>query len=84
MFLSFEFKLLNPSLPGSHSGFLLNLSYFTHIVLLDETFLSHVKHERLSINNVFKSCIELLPLKQCVALKLPIRAPIRFVVEDVL
>lgn len=52
------------------------------MVLLDETFLSHVRHERLSIDNVFKSCIELLPVKQCVALKLPIRSPVCFVVVE--
>lgn len=52
------------------------------MVLLDETFLSHVRHERLSINNVFKSCIELLAVKQCAALKLPIRSPVCFVVVE--
>lgn len=52
------------------------------MVLLDETFVSHVRYERLSINNVFKSCIGLLSVKQCVDLKLPIRAPVLFVVEE--
>lgn len=52
------------------------------MVLLDETLLSHVRHERLSINNVFKSCIELLSVKLCVALKLPIRSPVCFIVEE--
>lgn len=52
------------------------------MVLLDETVLSHVRYERLSINNVFKSCIELLSVKQCVALTLAIRAPVRLVVEE--
>lgn len=52
------------------------------MVLLDETFVSRVRLERLSINNVLKSCMELLSVKQCVALKLPIRAPVHFVVEE--
>lgn len=82
VFLSFEFKLLNPNLPGSQSGPLLQPNCIWHMVLLDETFLSHDKHERLSINNMFKSCMELLSVKQCVALKLPIRVPVRFVVEE--
>lgn len=52
------------------------------MVILDGTFPRLVRYERLSINNVFKSCIGLLSVKQCVALKLAIRAPVHFVVEE--